>query len=374
MTDELVYAQALARICNFNSQVATELYHKLGSAKAVYEHRHEADIMPAKCTPRLRAALADWDIALRRAEQEAEFASRHAIQVLTPADSRYPARLAGCADAPLVVYYRGTAPLNATRVVAVVGTRRCTAYGQDLIRRMMADLAQLCPGALVVSGLAYGVDIHAHRRALENGLDTVGVLAHGLDRIYPPSHRDTALEMVSHGGLLTELMAQTNADKANFVRRNRIVAGMADATILVESADHGGGLITAGLARNYERAVLAFPGPVGARYSEGCNNLVRDRRASLVTSAADIVRALGWQEAAAVEQAKARGIERQIFPCLTDGERLVADTLSEKGDLPVSMLAMHTGQPVGKLQATLFQLELKGVVQTMAGGVYHLLQ
>lgn len=374
MTDELVYAQALARVCNFNSQAAMSLYRRLGSARAVYECRRDAGDLADKCSPRLREALADWDGALRRAEQEADFAERHAIQVLTPADSRYPARLAGCADAPLVLYYKGAAPLNAARVVAVVGTRRCTAYGQDLVRRMMAGLAQLCPGTLVVSGLAYGVDINAHRRALENGLDTVGVLAHGLDRIYPPAHRDTALEMVGHGGLLTELMAQTNADKANFVRRNRIVAGMADATVVVESAGHGGGLITAGLARSYWRAVLAFPGPVGARYSEGCNNLVRDGRASLVTSAGDIVRALGWQEEAAVEQARARGIERQMFPCLTGAERLVADTLGQRGDLPASMLATLTGQPVGKLQATLFQLELKGVVQAKAGGVYHLLQ
>ena len=224
-----------------------------------------------------------------------------------------------------------------------------------------------------MSGLAYGVDICAHREALQNGYETVGVLAHGLDDLYPSRHRQTADEMLKHGGLLTEFMLGTRADKVNFVRRNRIVAGIADATILVESAAHGGGLITARLAREYNRDVFAFPGAVGAPYSEGCNNIIRDNEAALITCAMDFVEAMGWKTDAQMAETCQQGVEREMFPDLTEEEQIVVDTLRQRNDLQLNMLSVQCGIGVGRLTALLFSLEMKGVVKTMAGGLCHLM-
>lgn len=370
---ESLYAMALTRISHFNFATALALYRELGSATAIYEHRTDiADVVDG-CSPRLVKALLDWDEPLRRAEAEMAFCQRHGIEMLTPGSTGYPRRLTDCDDAPLVLYYKGSAPLNQAKVVSVVGTRHCTLYGQDLIRRFMADLRQQCPQVLVVSGLAYGVDIHAHRQALACGYDTVGVLAHGLDRLYPSAHRSTAAEMVTHGGLLTEFMSQTNADKPNFVRRNRIVAGMADATVLVESAAKGGGLITTRIAHSYGRDVFAFPGPVGAPYSEGCNNSIRDNEAMLLTGAADLVKAMGWEDDALLRQAKDQGIERSLFPDLSAEEQRLTDLLRQTNDLQINVLTAKANLPISKVAALLFQLEMKGVVKPMAGGAYHLL-
>jgi len=226
---------------------------------------------------------------------------------------------------------------------------------------------------LIVSGLAYGVDINAHRESLANGYPTVGVLAHGLDTIYPYHHRDTAAEMLNHGGLLTEFMTQTNSDKPNFVRRNRIVAGMADSLILVESAAKGGGLITAEIAQSYDRAVFAFPGNVNAEFSKGCNNLIRDNGAGLISNADDFVRAMGWQDESQRQQALADGIERNLFPDLSPEEQRIVNLLQETNDLQLNILSVKTSIPIGQLTALLFQLEMKGVVKPLAGGMYHLL-
>ncbi len=371
---ETLYAMALTRLCRFHPAVAMSLYDALGSAGAVYEHRADICSVVPGCSPRLAATLAVWDEALQRAEAEMAFAARHGITVLTPASDGYPRRLRECADAPMVLYYKGTADLNAGRIVSVVGTRRCTAYGQDLIRRFTADLRRMCPAALIVSGLAYGVDICAHREALAAGYDTVGVLAHGLDTIYPSAHRGTALDMLSRGGLLTEFMSGTKADKVNFVSRNRIVAGMADATVVVESAARGGSLITAGIARSYGRDVFAFPGAVGAPSSEGCNNLIRDNGAALISSAADLVHAMGWEDEALLQSARSAGIERSLFPDLDADEQRIAALLREADDLQVNIISARTNMPVSKVASVLFALEMKGVVRPLAGGMYHLIQ
>lgn len=364
---------ALTRISNFNFQTALRLYRELGSAQAVYEHRNDiGDVLP-ECSPRLVKALADWTEPLARAEAEMAFMHSHDIMPLTLSSDAYPGRLKDCDDAPVVLYYKGTADINARRVISIVGTRHCTAYGQDLIRRFTTDMKALCPEVLVVSGLAYGVDICAHRQAINCGYDTVGVLAHGLDMIYPSAHRQTAVDMLSHGGLLTEFMSRTKADKVNFVRRNRIVAGMSDATIVVESAAKGGGLITASIASGYGRDVFAFPGAVGAPYSEGCNSLIRNNGAALITSASDFVAAIGWESDAVLSKAKTKGIERQLFPQLEPDEQLVADLLGKTNDLQLNIIAVRTGLPVNRLTAILFQLEMKGVVRPLAGGCYHLL-
>ena len=372
--EETLYTLALTRLQGFNFGTALHLYQQLGSAKAVYDHRYDIlDVLP-DCSRRVAEAMRDWSLPLARAEQELAFVEKHAISCLCLNDADSPRRLTDTPDAPLLLFYMGSARLNGQRVVSIVGTRHATAYGQDLIRRFIADLRQMCPQVLIVSGLAYGVDICAHRQALAAGYETVGVLAHGLDDLYPPRHRDTAKQMLAQGGLLTEYMSETPADKRNFVRRNRIVAGMADATILVESAAKGGGLITARIAQDYNRSVFAFPGAVGAPYSEGCNNLIRDNGAALLTSAADFVEAMGWQSDQQLLQAKSCGIERTLFPDLTEEEQIVVSRLDEIGDLQQNVLSVKANIPIGRLTAVLFQLEMKGVVKPLAGGNYHLLK
>jgi DNA processing protein len=345
----------------------------VGSAQLIFEHRNDIGDILQDCSPRLMEALKDWDEPMRRAEVELQYMQAHGIRALTLTDEDYPQRLSECPDAPIVLYYKGNADLNQSRIISIVGTRHCTTYGQDIIRHFIEDLHRCCPQVLVVSGLAYGVDINAHRQALANGYPTVGVLAHGLDQIYPYRHRDAAAEMIRHGGLLTEFMTLTNADKANFVRRNRIVAGMADATIIVESAAKGGGLITAEIAQSYNRSVFAFPGHVSAEFSKGCNNLIRDNGAALITCAEDFVKAMGWQDEARLQQAKSDGIERTLFPDLTPDEQQVVSLLQQTNDLQLNVLSVKTSIPIGQLTALLFQLEMKGVIKPLAGGMYHLL-
>ena len=372
--EEIFYTMALTRLTNFNYQQALELYRMVGSAQLLYECRSHIGDVIGESSPRLVEALKNWDDAMKRAETELMYMEEHSIRALTLTDDDYPQRLTECQDAPIILYYKGNADLNQAKIVSIVGTRQCTPYGQDLIHRFIADLRQACPQVLIVSGLAYGVDIHAHREALANGYDTVGVLAHGLDQIYPYRHRETADEMLRHGGLLTEFMTQTNADKPNFVRRNRIVAGMADATVLVESAAKGGGLITCEIAQSYNRGVFAFPGNVNAEYSKGCNNLIRDNGAALISNAGDFLRAMNWQDEMLRQQALIDGIERNLFPDLSPDEQKVVSLLQETNDLLLNVLSVKTGLPIGQLTALLFQLEMKGVVRPLAGGMYHLLR
>ncbi|MBR0269797.1 MAG: DNA-processing protein DprA [Prevotella sp.] len=370
---EIISAIALTRISYFSLAELLELFRRVGSAQEIVAHsQHIRDLLP-DASDRLTQAFTDIGPALRYAENELRTAESMGVRPLVMGDDDYPSRLLECADAPLVLYYQGSASLNQKRVVSIVGTRRCTPYGQDLVRRFMSELRSLCPQVLVVSGLAYGIDICAHREALAQGYDTVGVVAHGLDDLYPPSHRLTADQMLKQGGLLTEFPTCTRPDRLNFVRRNRIVAGLSDATLLVESAIRGGGLITTRIADDYGRDVFAFPGAVGAPYSEGCNDLIRRQGAGLIMSAKHFVEAMRWQNDAQLSEAQAQGIERQLFPELTADEQRVVAVLQRQNDLQINILSVKSGIAVGPLTALLFSLEMKGVVRTMAGGTYHLL-
>lgn len=365
-------AIALTRVNYFNLAGLAQLYRKLGSATEVIAHRNNLKEVLPDASPRLLEAMHNIEQHLRVADAEMEHNARNNIKTLCLADNDYPQRLKNCADAPLVLFFKGNTDLNRARVINIVGTRHCTAYGQDVIRKFVTELKKLSPEVLIVSGLAYGVDINAHRQALANDLDTVAVLAHGLDNLYPARHKQTADEMIKHGGLLTEFLTNTNADKLNFVRRNRIVAGMSDACVLVESAAHGGGLITTAIARDYSREVFAFPGAVGAPFSEGCNNLIRDHKAQLITSAADFIQALGWETDFKRIQATRQGIERQLFPELSAEEQTVIKALQSLNDQPISQLSLSANIPISRLTVVLFQLEMKGMLKLLAGGCYHL--
>ena len=310
------------------------------------------------------------DDILPLAEKELEFAESKGIQCLGIGDAGYPARLKGCADAPLVLFYKGNANLSSRRIISVVGTRHCTEYGRDLCASFTRDLAALAPGTVVVSGLAYGIDINAHRGALAAGLPTVGVLAHGLDTIYPAMHRDTARKMLENGGLVTEFPCGTVPEKTNFVRRNRIIAGLSDATIVVESAARGGSLITASVAESYDREVCAFPGRVGDASSEGCNMLIMDNKARMITSAESLVKALCWDCEA--NPAAVRPAAPELFPELSDEERRIAGSLEGCDGKQINLITVETNIPMSRLMSVLFEMEMRGIVKSLNGARYRL--
>lgn len=367
---EQLFCIALTMVPGIGHITAKRLLDQTGSAEFVFRNRKDlCDILPG-INKRVIDAL-NCPQTIDRAKQELEFIQKNHIHCLTMTEEGYPTRLNECDDAPIFLFYKGMADLNSLRVINMVGTRHATDYGKQLCATFLRDLKELCPDVLVVSGLAYGIDINVHRCALDNNLPTVGVLAHGLDRIYPAIHRKTAVDMLEKGGLLTEFLVGTEPDKHNFVSRNRIVAGMCDATIVVESAAKGGSLITAELAESYHRDCFAFPGRVGDEYSIGCNQLIRDNKASLLLSAEDFVKTMRWNAAAHVEQSVS--VQRNLFPDLSEDEQRVVNILSQRGNLQINSLVVETEIPVHKMTALLFELEMKGIIRVLAGGMYQLL-
>ena len=359
---------ALSRVQVPQLALIRELIASVGSAKELLENAADiGDIVPG-ASPRLRAMLCDSSL-VALAEREMEFILSKGIKLICFGDEAYPARLAECHDAPLVLHSLGNADLNARRIVSIVGTRHASEYGKSLCENFVADLARFAPGTLIVSGLAYGIDICAHRAALRVGLPTIGVLAHGLDRIYPAAHRATAKQMLENGGLLTEFMSGTESLRPFFVQRNRIVAGMADATVVVESASKGGSLITASLAQGYDRDCFAFPGRVNDQYSQGCNELVSRNRAALITSAYDFVEAMNWEVASAKKSADE--LQKELFPDLSPQECAVMTALRKSSDgLQVNQMVVQLNIPINKLLPLLFEMEMKGLVKAVAGGCY----
>ena len=369
---ETLYMMALTQMPSLNLTNLHLLIEELGSASAIYENRKDLKQLLPSANRKFLDGMGNFDAFLPRAEQEMEFCRKGRIQCLGLLDEAYPERLRSCPDAPVLLYYRGTAGLNARHVVSMVGTRQVTPYGRDLCRQFVRDLRQLCPDTLVLSGLAYGVDIHSHRAALEEGMETVGILAHGLEQIYPRMHRDTAKQMVGQGGLLTEYMSHTPIDKRNFVQRNRIVAGMADAVVVVESAAKGGSLITADIALSYDRQVWAFPGRTSDSYSAGCNNLIFQNKASLLPGAEDFCQQMGWTDDLRLRKQLSEGVQQELFADITDEEQRIVAALAKADSKQINVLAIETDIAVGKLSSLLFSLEMKGIVQMLVGGKYRL--
>ena len=369
---EVLYSMALARLPRLSLQEKKALVTEMGSASEVYAHRHELAAMLKGYTPRIEAAFKEMDSCLARAHEEMEFAERKQVKCLCLHDEAYPMRFRDCPDAPILLYASGTADLNARHVVGIVGTRQATDHGRATCRSMVERLAQLLPGTLIVSGLAYGIDIEAHRAALSYGLPTVGVLAHGLDQIYPSIHRETAVQMLRQGGLVTEFMSHTHADKKNFVQRNRIVAGMCDALIMIESAAKGGSLITTALADSYGREVFAVPGRPQDKWSEGCNMLIRQQKAHLLRCIDEMVEDLGWDKEIEMKRQLSQGLQQQLFPSLSPQEQAVTDALMGCDYKSVHQLAKDTHMPMAALNALLLEMELKNLVHLVGGGIYRL--
>ncbi len=362
--DELTALLILNRIDGLGCIGAKYLYEQLGSAQEIFRNReHLKDIIPGTDTQIIDALCgAGYDSFIR---EELEFIEKHGIRCVTIADPDYPARLLDCHDAPLVLFSLGNVNYNATRMVGVVGTRKATDYGRRMCHTFIKELYELCPDITIVSGLAYGIDIESHKAALEVGFPTIGVLAHGLDMIYPSAHRPVAKQMLSDGGLVTEFMSRTAPLGPNFVRRNRIIAGLSDAVVVVESAAKSGSLITAEIACSYNRDCFAFPGSVGDPYSVGCNELIRDNRASLITSAFDMVSALNWNV-----RKKGSAVQKELFPDLTDEEEKVYGRIRLKAQgVHISTLMTELNIPYPHLSTILFSLEMKGLIQQAPGSL-----
>ena len=373
-TQETISVIALTKLKGLSLLNARTMMEALGSASEVFAHRKDIMNLIPDASQRLVSAFADTDEAMRLAEEEMEFIEQKRLKVFVLQGVDYPQRLRECEDAPLVLYGCGDFNLNAQRIISVVGTRKCSEYGREVCNNFIADLKRYYPDTLIVSGLAYGIDICAHRAALDNGMPTVGVLAHGLDTIYPAMHRQIAADMVhQQGGLLTEYTTHTTPEKGNFVRRNRIVAGLCDACIVVESSERGGSLITAELAMDYNRDVFAFPGRVYDEHSIGCNNLIRRQQATLLTCAADLLDAMGWENPLE-KAAQSEAVQQDLFPDLTDEERALVNTLKNVDDKHINQIAIDANIPYSRASMILFDLEMKGIVKALGGARYKIMR
>lgn len=364
--DKRIYLIGLTLIKGVGCILARHLLQYFEDAEAVFtEKKQSLEKVPGIGEYTAARIIGSRDEALSIAEKELSFIEKNKIRLYTLLDTDYPNRLRECPDAPVSFYYKGNADLNASHILSIVGTRHASEYGLELTSSLIKDLAKSHPDILIISGLAYGIDICAHRNALKNGLSTVGVIAHGLDRIYPAIHRNTAAEMLKNGGLLTDFISNTNPDRENFLQRNRLIAGLADATIVVESAKKGGALVTANIACSYSRDVYAFPGRVNDERSIGCNQLIQSNKAGLITSAHDLIMALCWDTHLKEKQTK----ENDLFSHEKPDHPVLA-LLSIQGETHINDIALTMNMPVHQLAGILFELEMLGQVKALPGAMY----
>lgn len=356
---------ALTLIDGVGPLIAKKLLQHFGSATQIF-NANQKQLLQIDGIGKKTAEAIMHTNALVLAEKELGFIDKHQIKVLFYEDEDYPKRLKNCYDAPLVLYYKGTADLNASKIVSIVGTRNATAYGKMLSKQLMEVLKPY--NVLIVSGLAHGIDAAAHKESILQEMPTIGVLGHGLDRIYPAANRELAAKMLKCGGLLTEFLSGTNPDRENFPKRNRIIAGMADVTIVVEASIKGGALITAEIANSYNRDVYAYPGRINDEFSEGCNFLIKTNRAGLINSPQDLIYYLGWDD----NTTKVKSVVQVQLPLnLSNDERIVCEALLQIA-LPVDELALKTNMVQSKLTVILLTLEMKGLIVALPGKLFKL--
>ncbi|MDR0541924.1 MAG: DNA-processing protein DprA [Dysgonamonadaceae bacterium] len=363
---DLIYRIGVTLVKGIGDITAKQVIETLGDASLLFKEKAVRLERIPGVSRRIIAEIHRPEV-LQRAEREVAFIEKNKITPLFIRDDNYPNRLKECVDAPVLLYFKGKSNLNAQKIISIVGTRNASPYGKETVENLLQNIAEAYPEAVIVSGLAYGIDICAHKNALKNHLPTIGVLAHGLDRIYPSAHRNTAIEMLDNGGLLTDFMSETNPDRQNFVKRNRIIAGISDCTIVVESAGKGGALITASIADSYNKDVFAVPGKVTDACSAGCNYLIKYKKAALITCAEDIFREMCWNQ---TPEQKKPAIQQAIFPNLTSDEQAVTDLLAKKGSAQLNTICIELNMPVNQLAPLLFELEMKGIVRCMPGGMY----
>jgi len=362
--NDLIYQIALTMIPDVGPILAKKLIDYIGSPEAIFREKP----YNIRKIPGIGNKLAQQITArnyLADAEKEIQRMQKHRISHVHYKDSSYPWRLKHCEDSPLLLYYRGNPSFGSKKMISIVGTRKATVYGRDLCRDIIKKLSENHPEMVVVSGLAYGIDIIAHRAALEFGIDTFAVLAHGLHTIYPSSHSQTARDIISQGALMSDFPTSMLAEKNNFLRRNRIIAGLSEATLVVESGDKGGALITADLAASYNREVFAIPGKVKDSFSKGCNTLIKNNVAGLVESAEDIEQMLDWKK-----ERKAPPPKKTSTISLSTEEKKVLDTIEKEPEIGQEVLSGHTGIPLSKLMGIMLQLEMQDLINVLPGNRY----
>ncbi|NVN93883.1 MAG: DNA-protecting protein DprA [Bacteroidetes bacterium] len=361
----LRYRIALSLIPGVGDIIGKKLISYCGGVEAVFKEKKSNLLKIPGIGETLVNSIVNHDM-FERVDKEIAFIEKFNIKPLFYLDAAYPNRLKQCIDSPMLLYYIGNADLNSIKIVSVVGTRNITEYGKDICKQLIKDMAS--QEILIVSGLAYGVDTCAHKAANENNMPTVAVMAHGLDRVYPQLNKPLAEKMIQHGGLLTEFMSETNPDRENFPKRNRIIAGMADAVIVVEAAKRGGALITADIANSYNRDVFAVPGKLTDVFSEGCNHLIKTNKAALIQSADDLFYIMGWE----LNKKPQKTSQRQLFIELKPEEQIIYDLLSQKSSFSIDELCINSKLNVSKVAEALLNLELEGIIKAMPGKVFKL--
>lgn len=361
--EELFYVLALQKVELVGDIVAKKLLTHFGSAKEIFQSKASKLQSIDGIGSILIRNLKDKSV-FQKAETELQFIKENHIETLYFKDENYPEKLKHCIDGPVLLFASGNFDLKNRKIISIVGTRQITSYGIESCKKLISDLAPLNP--IIVSGFAYGVDIIAHQAAMENNLQTIGIVAHGLNQIYPKVHKKYVAKMEKNGGFMTDFWSSSNPDKENFVKRNRIVAGMSEATIVIESADKGGSLITATMAGDYNRDVFAFPGRATDKYSQGCNNLIKTQKANLITSAADLIYMLNWD----LDSEKSKPVQKQLFVDLDNDEQKIYDYLLKNGKELLDIIALECEFPVYKISSILLNMELKGVIRPLPGKLF----
>ena len=363
MTDQdLLHLLALQQVEGVGDIIAKKLINHCGSAQAVFEAK-PSQLAAIDGVGSILLQNLKNKTAFEKAEQELQYILSNQINIAYFQDENYPERLKHCIDGPVLLFTSGNIDLTNKKIISIVGTRQITSYGMEVCRKLIEDLAPLDP--VIVSGFAYGVDIFAHQLAIEHDLQTIGVVAHGLNQIYPKNHKKYVAKVEENGGFMTEFWSSTNPEKENFVRRNRIVAGISEATIVIESAERGGSLITANIANDYNRDVFAVPGRTTDKYSQGCNTLIKTQKANVLTSAADLIYILNWDI-----ESKSKPIQKQLFVTLEPDEQIVYDYLLKNGKELMDIIALKCEFPIYKISGMLLNMELKGVIRPLPGKLF----
>jgi DNA processing protein len=365
--DSLLYRVALSIIPGIGSVLARNLVAYVGSVEGIFrEPISKLTKIPG--IGEINAHRIRENNVLSRAAEELQFIEKNDLKVYFYLDDNYPRRFRNCPDAPVLFFLKGNVNLDMEKAVSIVGTRKATEYGRQMCEELIRDLAAKGHHFLVISGLAYGIDIQAHKSSLKHNIPTVAVLGHGLDKLYPAAHSRTAKIMLEQGGLLTDFPSKTKIDPPNFIRRNRLIAGLSDATIVIESGEKGGALITADIAASYDRDVCAFPGRAGDFYSRGCNSLIKRNIAALIENADDLEYVLGWEDPAKNSQP----YQQRLFIDLTEDEQKLVDLLKLNEKTLIDSLCQAVDMPMGKISALLMELEFKGMVDALPGNLFRL--